>query len=375
MIDRTQSEPVGAILQSGDDAMPVTRHAIPVFPIPVRIGNADLHVVEVQLHAAAGIVPAVPLHVNHTELAGEDRLGRYARRRHVTGHQSHDHRTPFAQPVGIRGNRAHAELIALPAFQPADADRQPLRVRHPAGNPRRTSRALAILHAVARNVDGGVIRRLRDRSPLQGSQTQRGTTTGDIGVRLHHKTSHGLRRPMVFFRSGQATTGAAVDGATGDALHSFRLTDGRIVNLVVQHDRSFELIGFQAQRDLLDTHLLPMHDSGSGDPITRTVIDKRKARRIIDTQRPRVLSVYARRSIQSGLHVQGGGVVIADTLLGKIRLPLAPRGRGCGIIPCEGLVVIALHENMRGQSLNAFLFRGFEHVMCQLDGDTAQVTA
>ena len=55
-------------------AVAVTRHAIPVFPIPVRIGNADLHVVEVQLHAAAGIVPAVPLHVNHTELAGEDSL-------------------------------------------------------------------------------------------------------------------------------------------------------------------------------------------------------------------------------------------------------------------------------------------------------------
>ena len=70
-----------------------------------------------------------------------------------------------------------------------------------------------------------------------------------------------------------------------------------------------------------------MHDSGSGDPITRTVIDKRKARRIIDTQRPRVLSVYARRSIQSGLHVQGGGVVIADTCWERY-VSTCPKGKG-----------------------------------------------
>ena len=316
MIDRTQSEPVGAILQSGDDAMPVTRHAIPVFPVPVGVADADLHVVEVQLHAAAGIVPAVPLHVNHTELAGEDRLGRYARRRHVTGHQSHDHVRPVTQPVGIRGNRAHAELIALPAFQTADAQREPLRVRHPTGNPRRTRKILPVFDPIRADIDGRIIRRLRDRSPLQGSQTQRGTTTGDIGVRLHHKTSHGLRRPMVFFRSGQATTGAAVDGATGDALYSFRLTYGRIVNLVVQHDRSFELIGFQAQRDLLDTHLLPMHDGWRGDPVTRTVIDERKTRSIVDTQDPRILASNTCRSIQSGLHIEGGGIIIADSLLG-----------------------------------------------------------
>ena len=121
---------------------------------------------------------------------------------------------------------------------------------------------------------------------------------------------------MVFFRSGQATTGAAVDGATGDALYSFRLTDGRIVNLVVQHDRSFELIGFQAQRDLLDTHLLPMHDGWRGDPVTRTVIDERKTRSIVDTQGPRILASNTCRSIQSGLHIEGGGIIIADSLLG-----------------------------------------------------------
>ena len=100
MIDAPEREPPCAVqFKPGHMAVAVTRHAIPVFPIPVRIGNADLHVVEVQLHAAAGIVPAVPLHVNHTELAGEDRLGRYARRRHVTGHQSHDHVRPVAQFV------------------------------------------------------------------------------------------------------------------------------------------------------------------------------------------------------------------------------------------------------------------------------------
>ena len=60
--------------------MPVTLHAIQVFPVPVRIGNADLHVVEIRFHAAAGIVPAVPPHVHHAQLAGEYRLGRYARR-------------------------------------------------------------------------------------------------------------------------------------------------------------------------------------------------------------------------------------------------------------------------------------------------------
>ena len=204
----------------------------------------------------------------------------------------------------------------MPAFQPADAQREPLRVSHATTDPRGTGKVLAILHAVARNVDGRVIRRLRDLRPLQGRQTQRRTTRTDIRISLHHKTSHGLRHTMILLRSGDSTTGTAVDGTTGDALHSFRLTYGRVINFVVQYDTGFELVGFQAQRDLLDTHLLPMHDGWRGDPVTRTPIDERKIRSVVDTQGPCILAAHAGRSIQSGLHIEGGGVVIADSLLG-----------------------------------------------------------
>ena len=256
--------------------MPVTRHAVPVFPVPVRIGNADLHVVEVQLHAAAGIVPAVPLHVHNTQFRGEYRLGRDARRRHVRRHQSHDHVRPVTQPVGIRGHGAHAELIALPAFQTAEAQREPLRVRHATGNPRRTSRALAILHAVARNVDGGVIRRLRDRGPLQGSQTQSRTTGGDIGVRGHDQTGHGLRRAMILLRSRAAALAAGQRCATGDAPNLLVGSHLRVVHLVVERDAGLEPVGVKRNGDLLDSHLLAVLDCGRGDPVAGPVVHQRQ---------------------------------------------------------------------------------------------------
>ena len=375
MIDRTQSEPVGAILQSGDDAMPVTRHAIPVFPVPVGVADADLHVVEVRFHAAAGIVPAVPLHVHHTQFRGEYRLGRDARRRHVRRHQSHDHRTPFAQPVGIRGNRAHAELIALPAFQPADADRQPLRVRHPAGNPRRTSNILTVLHAIRADVDGRIIRRLRDRSPPQGSQTQRGATRTDIGVRLHHKTSRSLRRAMILLRSGATALGTSEGRAAGDAGDLLGGPHLRVVYLVVERDAGLEPVGVKRNGDLLDSHLLAVLDGGRGDPVAGPVVHQRQAFRVGDEQRPRVLAAHPRAAGEGGLHERLGGGLVAHAALRDIGFPTAPRGRGRWIRLSEYEPVVALHEDVAGEVFDAFLFGCLEYVVRHADMHAARQVA
>ena len=375
MIDRTQSEPVGAILQSGDDAMPVTRHAIPVFPVPVRIGNADLHVVEVELHAAAGIVPAVPLHVNHAELAGEYRLGRYARRRHVTGHQSHDHVRPVAQFVRIRWHGPDPELIALPAFQTADADGQPLRVRHATTDPRGTRKILTVFHAIRADIDARIIRRLRDRGPLQGSQTQRRTTGGDIGVRLHHKTSRSLRRAMILLRSGATALGTSEGRAAGDAGDLLGGPHLRVVYLVVERDAGLEPVGVKRNGDLLDSHLLSVLDGGRGDPVAGPVVHQRQAVRVGDEQRPRVLAAHPRAAGEGGPHERPGSGLVAHAALRDIGFPTAPRGRGRGIRLSEYEPVVALHENVAGEVFDAFLFGCLEHVVRHADMHAARQVA
>ena len=81
---------------------------------------------------------------------------------------------------------------------------------------------------------------LRDLSPLRGGEAARVPVRVDVRVGLHHEPGRCHWYAMVFFGGGCGSGRAAGDCPAGDAPDAFGLPGLRIIQPVVEHERTFD---------------------------------------------------------------------------------------------------------------------------------------
>ena len=191
--------------------------------------------VEVRFHLSASACLAIPVDGHHAKLGRQYRLRRHGAWRRVRFDGGHENARPFSELVRIRRDCPDPDLDLRAAIQAAETE---LRLIGGAGGmPGRAILMQLPLDQIIGDLDGGVIRGLRDRTPRGCSQTMRIPIRADIRVGLHHKAEWCLRHAMVTIRRGGRTTLATGQrGTTGDALDLLRLTHGSVILDIIQSD-------------------------------------------------------------------------------------------------------------------------------------------
>ena len=193
---------------------------------------ADLNMVEVRFHLSASACLAIPVDGHHAKLRREHRLRRHGAWRRIRFDSCHHDGRPFAELVRIRWHSPDPDLDLRAAIQAAEAK---LRlIGRSGGMPGRAIHVLAPLDGITANLNGGIVRGLRDRTPRGGRQTMRIPIRADIRVGLHDQTERRFWDAMVTVgRGGRTTLATGQRGTTGDALDLLRLSDRCIVFDVV----------------------------------------------------------------------------------------------------------------------------------------------